>query len=252
MQSEFISVTSLNEASQCICTARSSGQLPIIASIELRHQVACIRSRCEEPQDTLQRMGRCVVCRARLQCDRWLDLACEAIYPICSLPSPFACASVVLLLRYTMSVTLSHVSSSRSSLAHACLLWRNTVQQRWMRWRHVHSTEELKYANRFTCQLTVGMSDHDGPTANMRVTSSLPHHANRAFLVPKRFCACGILGELAEQGGPVAPVRVPFSERALFSGRRMRASNWRSCDMMWPCLSRFWRCAVPKLNSSWH
>ena len=40
MQSEFISVTSLNEASQCICTARSSGQLPIIASIELRHQVA--------------------------------------------------------------------------------------------------------------------------------------------------------------------------------------------------------------------
>ena len=114
-----------------------------------------------------------------------------------------------------MSVTLSHVSSSRSSLAHACLLWRNTVQQRWMRWRHVHSTEELKYANRFTCQLTVGMSDHDGPTANMRVTSSLPHHANRAFLVPKRFRACGILGELAEQGGPPAPVRVPFSERAL-------------------------------------
>ena len=33
--------------------------------------------------------------------------------------------------------------------------------------------------------------------------------------MPERFSGLGILGEVVEQGGPTAPVPVPFSEKAL-------------------------------------
>ena len=52
-------------------------------------------------------------------------------------------------------------------------------------------------------------------TVNVCVLSSLRDESDRVYDAPERFRACGVLGELAEQGGPGAPVPVPFQARAL-------------------------------------
>ena len=65
----------------------------------------------------------------------------------------------------------------------------------------------------------------DGATSQMHVASSLCNATGRIVTVPERFCGHGVLGDLAAQGGPTAPVLVPFSKEAL--------STWAEDQEIW-------------------